>query len=286
MAISLAIREKIIEFHKKGLSKHQIAKQLNEPRSTVIRTIQKFEATGKLENECKSKSGRPRSVRTKKLIAKVRAKIKRNPNRSARKIAKEYGTSNRIISTIIKYDLKMKCFKFQKRQLLSEATKKKRHERATKLVKYLAKLRRPSIIWSDEKIFTVQRIHNHQNYRLYAVNYEDIPQNERTMFFRQHPASVMVWGGVTDCGKKTPLIVIPAGVKVNTDIYIELLDKQVLKWIKKQQWPNGYCFMQDGAPSHTSNKTQAYLRENFDEFWSKEKWPPSSPDANPMDFSI
>ena len=44
--------------------------------------------------------------------------------------------------------------------------------------------------------------------------------------------------------------------------------------------------MQDGAPAHTSNKTQAYLRENFDEFWSKEKWPPSSPDANPMDFSV
>ena len=106
------------------------------------------------------------------------------------------------------------------------------------------------------------------------------------MFFRQHPASVMVWGGVTDCGKKTPLIVIPAGVKVNSDIYIDLLNKKVLPWIKKQDWANGYCFMQDGAPAHTSNKTQAYLRENFDEFWSKEKWPPSSPDANPMDFSV
>ena len=38
----------------------------------------------------------------------------------------------------------------------------------------------------------------------------------------------------------------------------------------------------------TTQKQQqwAYLRENFDEFWSKEKWPPSSPDANPMDFSV
>ena len=96
----------------------------------------------------------------------------------------------------------------------------------------------------------------------------------------------MVWGGVTDCGKKTPLIVIPQGVKVNSDTYIELLDKQVLKWIKKQNGQDGYCFMQDGAPVHTSNKTQAFLKDNFDDFWSKEKWPPLSPDANLMDYSV
>ena len=101
------------------------------------------------------------------------------------------------------------------------------------MTEYLSASPRPSVIWTDEKIFTVQRIFNHQNDRLYAVNYDDIPEGERTMFFRQHPASVMVWGGVTDCGKKTPLIVIPAGVKVNSDVYIDLLDKKVLKWIKK-----------------------------------------------------
>ena len=43
--------------------------------------------------------------------------------------------------------------------------------------------------------------------------------------------------------------------------------------------------MQDSAPVHTSKKTQAYLSENFDEFWSKDKWPPLSPDANSMDYT-
>lgn len=284
MAISVAIRQKIIDFHKDGLSKHQIATRLKESRTSVIRIIKKYEETGRLEDL--PRSGRPRSVRTKKLIEKVRAKVKRNANRSGRKLAKEYGFCLKTMQNVLKYDLKMKCFKFQKRQVLSAATKKKRHERSKVLYEYLSKSPRPSVIWSDEKIFTVQRVFNHQNDRLCALDFEDIPENKRTMFFRQHPASVMVWGGVTDCGKKTPLIVIPAGVKVNTDSYIELLDKKVLKWIKKQQWPNGYCFMQDGAPAHTSNKTQAYLSENFDEFWPKNKWPPSSPDANPMDFSV
>lgn len=96
----------------------------------------------------------------------------------------------------------------------------------------------------------------------------------------------MVWGGVCDNGLKTPLIVIPQGVKVNSQVYIELLETQVLGWINEQDWQQGYCFMQDGAPSHTSRITQAWCKENFSTFWDKETWPPSSPDLNPMDFSV
>ena len=51
MAISLAIRQKIIDFYKEGLSKHEIATRLKESRTTVIRTIQKYEETGKLDNK-------------------------------------------------------------------------------------------------------------------------------------------------------------------------------------------------------------------------------------------
>ena len=79
MAISVAIRQKIIDFHKDGLSKHQIATRLKESRTSVIRIIKKYEETGRLEDL--PRSGRPRSVRTKKLIEKVRAKVKRNANR-------------------------------------------------------------------------------------------------------------------------------------------------------------------------------------------------------------
>ena len=45
-------------------------------------------------------------------------------------------------------------------------------------------------------------------------------------------------------------------------------------------------FQQDGFPSYTSNKTQSWCRENFPRFWSKKLWPHSSPDLNPMDFSV
>ena len=55
----------------------------------------------------------------------------------------------------------------------------------------------------------------------------------------------------------------------------------------KSKWKNEvFTFQHDGAPSHTSKKTQSWSRENSPSFWGKEMWPPSSPDLNPLDFSI
>ena len=38
--------------------------------------------------------------------------------------------------------------------------------------------------------------------------------------------------------------------------------------------------------AHTARSTQNWLSENIPDFIRKEEWPPSSPDLNPMDFSI
>jgi len=47
-----------------------------------------------------------------------------------------------------------------------------------------------------------------------------------------------------------------------------------------------YIFQQDGAPAHTSNKTQAWCRDNLSFFWEKDVWPPSSPDCSPLDYFV
>ncbi|QQP56923.1 Transposable element tcb2 transposase [Caligus rogercresseyi] len=64
------------------------------------------------------------------------------------------------------------------------------------------------------------------------------------------------------------------------------MSMQVLPLIKKQEWEDSYCFQQDGAPSHTTKLVQDWCHRSFEHFWSKDMWPPSSPDLNPMDFSI
>ena len=60
-------------------------------------------------------------------------------------------------------------------------------------------------------------------------------------------------------------------------------------------WPkllrtNGYknlYFQQDGAPPHTANSVQNWLKEKFGQkFIPKEMWPPRSPDLSPCDYYL
>ena len=48
---------------------------------------------------------------------------------------------------------------------------------------------------------------------------------------------------------------------------------------------NAYLSIKIGASSHT-NKVQKWCRKNFKFFIPKEKWPPNSPELNPLDYSI
>ena len=67
---------------------------------------------------------------------------------------------------------------------------------------------------------------------------------------------------------------------------MDILKNQVLPWIKANfNEHEEVVFQQDGAPSHTSKKTQTWLKESM-KFWPKHLWPPSSPDLNPFDYSI
>uniref|UniRef100_A0A8R1EBQ4 Tc1-like transposase DDE domain-containing protein n=1 Tax=Caenorhabditis japonica TaxID=281687 RepID=A0A8R1EBQ4_CAEJA len=47
-----------------------------------------------------------------------------------------------------------------------------------------------------------------------------------------------------------------------------------------------FILQQDWAPSHGSRSTLAVLEAHFPGFLDKNLWPASSPDLNPMDFSV
>ena len=177
-------------------------------------------------------------------------------------------------------------YKFTKRHLLSEATKKKRLDRAKVLVKKLVDGTQPQVLWTDEKLFTVQAVHNHQNDRIWLPDINMVPVERRSSFRRQKPASVMVWAGATSKGLKTPLIFIEEGVKINQTVYRRMLEEKVLPWVQEVVGEQGVTLQQDGATSHTANLVQAWCRCNFKGFWEKELWPSSSPDLNPMDLGL
>ena len=116
---------------------------------------------------------------------------------------------------LIKKDLGMTSYKIKKRQFLNPQSIEKRLTRSALLLRWLQIWDRISVIWTDEKMFSVEADFNRQNDRVLAVTIDDVPINERSVFRSQGAASVMVWAGVTSCGKKTPLIFVDQGVKIN-----------------------------------------------------------------------
>ena len=217
--MSKTINDVIEEYCKKKLPPSEIFRLMKEvvSRRGVYKAVKRFKDTGTCAPRIRSDP--ERTVRTKKLIKKVREKLRRNPARSARQLAKDYSVSVSSMQRILKDDLQSYPYKFTKRHLLSEATKKKRLDRAKVLVKKLVDGTQPQVLWTDEKLFTVQAVHNHQNDRIWLPDINMVPVERHSSFRRQKPASVMVWAGATSKGLKTPLIFIEEGVKINQTVY-------------------------------------------------------------------
>ena len=170
---------------------------------------------------------------------------------------------------LVSCDLKMRPFTLQKRQVLTENVKAKRLTWPKEMLKRIKSGELKDILFTDEKVFTVQRVHNRHNDRVLAKDIQQVPTESKTAFQRQHPASVMVWAGITASGK-TPLVFVPPGVKVNKDFYIKhILEDVVTPWAKKKFGKKCWTFMQDGSPTHTAKATQDWIRKT--RFWISEQ---------------
>ena len=123
--------------------------------------------------------------------------------------------------------------------------------------KMKADMDKSEIIFSDEKLFTVKAICNRQNNRVLVKSSADIPDSMRSIFRRQKPSSVVVWAAISKTWK-SPIIFVPQGAKVNTNAYIETILTPALQAAKKHFKDKPFIFQQDGAPSHTSKKTQKW----------------------------
>ena len=91
----------------------------------------------------------------------------------------------------------------------------------------------PQVLWTNEKLFTVQAIHNSQTDQIWIESKNSVPVECQASFRRQKPALVMVWAGVTSTGLKTPLIFIKAGIKINQHAYLKMLKGKIVSWVKK-----------------------------------------------------
>ena len=87
--------------------------------------------------------------------------------------------SPQTMRQLVYEDLKMSSFTLQKRQALSTAVKQKRLERSKILLKKFKSGTAGKIVWSDEKIFTVEMAHNRRNDRIIGRSIKDIPCDQK-----------------------------------------------------------------------------------------------------------
>jgi transposase len=278
---SKAKRPAVNTLHDKGIAPAAISRTLQIPLSTVCRQIKRYEELGTVED--RHRSGRPATACTPTNREKIRHRIKRNPERSMRKMAKELGICEKSVRKMVEMQLGYRPYKLRKGQLLREQMKKNRLRKARKLKRIVAAGRYRSVLFTDEKVFTVERHHNHHNDRqLLRRGSSKLP----TIMRSHYPASVMVWAGITSDGK-TPLVFVDKGVKINARFYQEEILRGALHpWAQEHFAGRQWILQQDWAPAHGAKTRLALCERLFPEFWGKDIWPANSPDLNPMDYAI
>ncbi|VDL79905.1 unnamed protein product [Nippostrongylus brasiliensis] len=97
---------------------------------------------------------------------------------------------------------------------------------------------------------------------------------------RGRPAFVVT----TDNIKK--VVLVPKGVKVNSQNFLDLLKEDLLPWARSHFGSRSWTFQQDGAPAHRAAAVQEWCNDNFPDFISLQEWPANSPDLNPMDYTV
>jgi len=176
------------------------------------------------------------------------------------------------------------AFKKVKCHGLTIDQKKKRIERSKRLLKSTHIIEPENILFTDEKIFSLQTPHIPQNDRIYAKHKADIDSAHFLIPIERWPKQFMVWGGISGKGK-TELVFIENGVKINSENYKNNILIPHVKPLNEGIFHNiNWVFQQDSAPSHSSKSTQSWCQSNLPNFISSEDWPPFSPDLNPCDF--
>lgn len=204
----------------------------------------------------------------------VERNVQQDPRCKASDIATQVDVSPR---TAVRYLHKLGYYgrAARRKTLLRPTNIKRRKDWAHEMVE------RPVTIWttvifSDESRFALfSDIGRVLVWRLCSQEF-DLKRLQPTVKHRGH--SVMVWSAIWSDGR--PELVECEG-NINSTKYVSILKKGLLPIFSSNKMSKvDSLFMEDGAPCHTAQATQHWLRQNG---INKLPWPSQSPDINPIE---
>ncbi|CAB4058264.1 unnamed protein product [Lepeophtheirus salmonis] len=174
-------------------------------------------------------------------------------------MARDLGCYEKTIRDCVSEDLMSRSYKMQVGQILTQ--------KADEVNKIAQQAQAPKKV-------------NKQNNRWIATCTSHVRKVMKTKF----PAMVMVFGVVRGEGHVMPPHIFETGLKVNTEVYLDVMEKVVLPWIQGMAGNRPWVWQHDSAPCHVSKISMQFV--NRYDVVTKDLWPPNSPGLNPLDYFV
>ena len=137
----------------------------------------------------------------------------------------------------------------------------------------------------ENPVFTKNGSFNPKNDAAWADDRSDATEYVRLYSKEKYPVSVMVSLGATWYRLTSPYF-FQQRQYLNDQTYRDKLLPFFQKEGNEFFVRNNWRFQQDGATSHTNQRAQHWCKKNFKFFIPTDRWPPNSPELNPLDYSI
>lgn len=268
-------RTRIIALWQEGLSRHQIANRLNFVRSTVSRTIRRYEETGEVNS--RPRTGRP-TVSTRREDRYIAQLARRERSVTVPVLRSQFQrTFNRVISTAT-IRRRVLASGLRRRRPLRVPLLTARHRTArlqwARAHQHWLLPQWRNVLFSDESRFGLVS----DDYRE-RVWRETGGQNRLATAIGVAPyrgGTQMFWGGIRFNGR-TQLLHIPG--TMTGAYYLQNIINAIVQPLRNAIGAQ-FIFMDDNARPHRTRAVQQAL-ENGN--IARLEWPAMSPDLNPIE---
>ena len=241
----------------------RISNMTHIPLRTCQRFVSMLNSGEKLERKAGS-GGQNKTVPRveRKLIKKVRSS--KTPI-SLRTMAKKLKLGKSTLWIILKNN----GFRYKRiKRPLSEEAKIRRVNFAQNMMGRISDV--GFTIFSDETSFWINK--SRPSHSWVCLESEEVPKFGKTGL---HGPKIHVWGAISSRGIVSLKIFER---NMDSQSYVNILREKKAEMLRL--YPEGFIFMQDNDPKHTSNIAKNYINSNFMELLD---WPPYSPDLNPIE---
>lgn len=279
MSKELEQREKIVAkyLENPNASFRDIGKSLKIHHFTVSRVINRFKQTQSTERQ--SGSGKKEGFIYESLAKKVLMSSKRNPNKSLRDIASNFGVSHTWVAKVLRRN-GIKTYKVQKHANRNDVQAKRAKTRARKL--YDNQLRGKNVcIIMDDETYVVGDFRQLPGLSFYRAKLRfGVKKQFKYKSLSKFPQKFLVWQAICSCGRRSKSYIAKGSLK-SSNYISECLEKRLLPFIRSHKKPT--VFWPDLATIHYSSAVLEWYRVNEVNFVGKDENPPNCPHLRPVE---